>query len=181
MYEFKLPDLGEGIHEGEILKWFVQVGDPIGEDEPLVDVETDKAALTIPSPRAGRIVSLTGEIGDTLLVGDVLVVIDDGSSLPAPAEPAAASAPLAASAPVAVSAPVAAAAAGRSTSGRVIAAPAVRRLAREGDVDIAEVSGTGPGGRVTRFDLHMPFFGREKAYVPTVGGVQRAIEETSDF
>ncbi|MCP4591746.1 MAG: 2-oxo acid dehydrogenase subunit E2, partial [bacterium] len=79
MYEFKLPDLGEGIHEGEILKWHVEAGDTIQEDEPLVDVETDKAALTIPSPRGGRMASRTGSAGDTVLVGDVIAVIEDGS------------------------------------------------------------------------------------------------------
>ena len=65
MFEFKLPDLGEGIHEGEIVKWYVQVGDMIKEDDPLVDVETDKAAVTIPSPVGGKVVQLGGQVGDT--------------------------------------------------------------------------------------------------------------------
>ena len=71
MYEFKMPDLGEGIHEGEILKWHVGEGDTIAEDAPLVDIETDKAAVTIPSPRAGRVTTLAGKVGDTINVGDV--------------------------------------------------------------------------------------------------------------
>jgi len=79
VFEFKLPDLGEGIAEGEILKWYVGEGDTVAEDAPLVDVETDKAAVTIPSPRGGRIATLNGKVGDTINVGDVITVIDDGS------------------------------------------------------------------------------------------------------
>ena len=85
MYEFKLPDLGEGIHEGEILKWHIATGQTIQEDDSLVDVETDKAAVTIPSPRSGQIVSLTGEVGDTVTVGQVITVIDDGTAVTAAA------------------------------------------------------------------------------------------------
>ncbi len=80
MFEFKLPDLGEGVAEGEILKWYVDVGGDIGEDDPLVDIETDKAAVTIPSPRAGKIASVAGGVGDTVEVGDVLVTIDESSA-----------------------------------------------------------------------------------------------------
>ena len=83
MYEFKLPDLGEGIHEAETLKWFVAVGDLIDEDADLVEVETDKAAVTIPSPRAGTVVKLAGEVGGILTVGQVVAVIDTGASAPA--------------------------------------------------------------------------------------------------
>ena len=79
MFEFILPDLGEGIAEGEILKWHVEEGGPVVEDEPLVDIETDKAAVTIPAPRGGKIAALKGKVGDILNVGDVAVVIDDGS------------------------------------------------------------------------------------------------------
>ena len=78
MFEFKLPDLGEGIHEGELLKWYVKEGDKIGEDDPLCDMETDKAAVTIPSPRTGLIIRLNGNPGDTIKVNQVLVVIDEG-------------------------------------------------------------------------------------------------------
>ena len=79
MHEFKLPDLGEGIHEGEILKWHVEPGVTINEDDPLVEVETDKAAVTIPSPYSGKVITRTGDVGDTVLVGDVIVVIDQGN------------------------------------------------------------------------------------------------------
>ena len=77
MFEFMLPDLGEGIHEGELLVWHVKEGDFIQEDDPLCDMETDKATVTIPSPKAGRIARLNGSPGATVHVGAVLVVIDD--------------------------------------------------------------------------------------------------------
>lgn len=76
MFEFKLPDLGEGIHEAEILRWHVEPGDSVEEDQPLVDVETDKAAVTIPSPHAGVIISTTGGPGDVVVVGQVITVIE---------------------------------------------------------------------------------------------------------
>ncbi len=148
MFEFKLPDLGEGIHEGEILKWHVAVGGTVKEDEPLVDVETDKAAVTIPSPRAGKIVSLTGAVGDTVTVGQVITVIDDGSGVAAKAVEAVEAAPPPPP-PEAVEAPVAPIVAGRP----VPAAPATRRLARELGVDINLAQPTGPGGRVTPEDV----------------------------
>ncbi|MFO7653476.1 MAG: dihydrolipoamide acetyltransferase family protein [Candidatus Krumholzibacteriia bacterium] len=85
MFEFKLPDLGEGIHEGEILKWHVREGDTVVEDAPLVDVETDKAAVTIPSPRGGKVMAVNGQVGDIVNVGDVVTVIDDGRDADAPA------------------------------------------------------------------------------------------------
>jgi pyruvate dehydrogenase E2 component (dihydrolipoamide acetyltransferase) len=144
VYEFKLPDLGEGIHEGEILKWHVQGGDEIAEDAPLVDVETDKAAVTIPSPRGGRIESLTGEVGDTVSVGQVITVIDDGSQDGAKEAPPAAEQPRAAApAPAQAERP----------RRPVPAAPATRRLARELGVDINGIAGSGPGGRVTVEDV----------------------------
>ena len=87
MYEFKLPDLGEGIHEGEILSWHVNAGDPIEEDAPLVDVETDKAAVTIPSPKGGTVVSTHGKPGDVVIVGQVIAVIGTGAVSEAETEP----------------------------------------------------------------------------------------------
>lgn len=131
MFEFKLPDLGEGIHEGELLQWHVAVGDQITEDAPLCDMETDKAAVTIPCPRTGMIHSLNAQPGQTIEVGSVFVVIDDGSVGEASIDPPPAS----------------------PGGGQVIAAPATRRMAREMDIDIRRVKGSGPGGRVTPEDL----------------------------
>lgn len=162
MYEFKLPDLGEGIREGEILKWHVAEGDTIGEDEPLVDVETDKAAVTIPSPAAGTVTSLNGKVGDILNVGDVVAVIGDGKGAPpeAPAEKTAEPAVETVAAEVtevveaeAPAAPVPAAPPVRT--GPVPAAPATRRLARELGIDINAIPPTGPAGRVTPEDVRL--------------------------
>jgi|TARA_B100001971_G_C18010776_1_gene442269 pyruvate dehydrogenase E2 component (dihydrolipoamide acetyltransferase) len=80
VYQFKFPDVGEGIHEGEIVSWKVKEGDVVQEDQNLVEVETDKAIVEIPSPKAGKIVKINGKAGDTIDVGDVLVEIEEGSS-----------------------------------------------------------------------------------------------------
>lgn len=161
MLEFKLPDLGEGIHEGELLKWYHKVGDEIKEDDPLCDVETDKAAVTIPSPFTGKVAALNGEVGDTLHVGNVIVVVDDGSGGELPATPSKKEEkpvdavkieePKAETAQHSTK-PMPEAPVSR-TPGRVAAAPATRRLAREMGVDIKLVHGTGPGGRVTPQDV----------------------------
>jgi pyruvate dehydrogenase E2 component (dihydrolipoamide acetyltransferase) len=162
MYEFKLPDLGEGIHEGEILKWFVGIGDSIQEDDPLVEVETDKAVVTIPSPKGGKVVSRTGDVGDTVKVGDIIAVIGDGevevAETPVEAVPEEEAeeeeAPPAKAEVPKAPAPV-------RPAGPVPATPATRRLAREKGVDINLVTPTGPGGRVTPEDV-MRFLEREK-------------------
>jgi pyruvate dehydrogenase E2 component (dihydrolipoamide acetyltransferase) len=142
VFEFRLPDLGEGIHEGEIIKWHVQVGDVVKADAPLVDVETDKAAVTIPSPVGGRIVQVGGNVGDTVTVGEMIAVIDEtvteARGAPEAAPP---------------KRPPAEAAPARPAERPVPAAPATRRLARELGVDLNLVSPTGPGGRVSPEDV----------------------------
>ncbi len=167
MFEFKLPDLGEGIHEGEILKWHAQVGETVKEDAPLVDVETDKAAVTIPSPRGGKIVSLAGNVGDTVEVGQVIVVIDDASS--GTAKTPVAAPPVAVPASATGAAPPAPAVV--RASGPVVAAPATRRIARELGIDIQTVAGTGPGGRISVDDV--------KSFA-SGGGAARAGESVTD-
>lgn len=169
MFEFKLPDLGEGIHEGELLKWYVQEGDTIEEDADLMEVETDKAAVTIPSPKGGVVAKLNGKVGDTLHVGSVVVVINDGSggelpkaaSAPVvdekPAEkpeekPAEKEKPDPAAKPAAAHAFVGERSDGTPV-GKVAAAPAVRQFAREQGIDIQQLKGSGPGGRITRGDV----------------------------
>ena len=146
--EFKLPDLGEGIAEGEILKWMAKEGDVIKEDQPLVEVMTDKVNVQIPSPRSGRVSKILVKEGDVAKVGQTIMVIDDGSSgSPAPSPPIPAAAGPA-PAPVAqrqIAAP--------SAAHEVLATPATRRLARELGVDIAAVRGSGPQGRVTDDDV----------------------------
>lgn len=156
MFEFILPDLGEGIAEGEILKWYVEEGGQIIEDEPLLDVETDKAAVTIPSPAGGKVVALKGKVGDIINVGDVVIVIDDGSGDAAVVEEKAADSTFAEAARV-ETAPVPETHAPAAMPGvrrPVPAAPATRRLARKLKVDINLVTPSGPGGRVTPDDVH---------------------------
>jgi len=142
-YEFKLPDLGEGLTEGEIARWLVAEGDEIAEDAPLVEIQTDKTTVEIPSPAAGTVARILVAEGDVVPVGTVLVVIgDDGvSALPlAPAPERDVAVQLRQEAP---SGPVS----------RVQATPLVRRIAQELGVDLASVTATGPGGRVTEADV----------------------------
>lgn len=152
MYKFVLPDLGEGIHEGEILKWFVRPGDTIAEDDPLVEVETDKAAVTIPSPRGGKVISVQGKVGDTLNVGETVAVIDDGVGEEIPVMPRAETAIAADVAPP-VSVPTAAQKTPLRPAGPVPATPATRRLAREMGINLNQVPPSGPAGRVTADDV----------------------------
>ena len=150
MYEFRLPDLGEGIAEGEILRWHVEPGEHVGEDAPLVDVETDKAAVTIPSPAGGRLLSLGGKVGDVVSVGSVIAVIDAAGG----PEVTGAAPPLPEASPPAATAAVVEAEAARPPAGHPVpAAPATRRLARELGVDLRAVTPTGPAGRVTPEDV----------------------------
>ncbi len=154
MFEFILPDLGEGIAEGEILKWYVEEGGQIIEDEPLMDVETDKAAVTIPSPVGGKVIALRGKVGDIINVGDVAIVIDDGSGESAAAEDKAAAATFAEPDKVEPAPETHAPAAMPGVRRPVPAAPATRRLARKLKIDINLVTPSGPGGRITPDDVH---------------------------
>jgi pyruvate dehydrogenase E2 component (dihydrolipoamide acetyltransferase) len=125
-YEFKLPDLGEGVAEGEVARWLVHVGEHVEEDDPLVEIQTDKTTVEIPSPASGTVARILVGEGELVPVGTPLVVIGDAEAPPAaPPEPAA----------------------------RVQATPLVRSLARELGVDLAALGGTGPGGRVTEEDV----------------------------
>ncbi|MCM2311480.1 MAG: 2-oxo acid dehydrogenase subunit E2 [Steroidobacteraceae bacterium] len=161
-YVFKMPDLGEGTVEAEIVAWHVKVGDHIAEDQVMAEVMTEKAAVEVPAPVTGRVVSLAGGPGDMVRVGAELVVFDteSGEEIAEAAPVAAAPAPAPAMAtreevPVTRPAPlptaVAAAEAPKAT--RVMASPASRRRAREAGLDLAEVRGSGPNGRITRQDL----------------------------
>ncbi|HLA02240.1 MAG TPA: dihydrolipoamide acetyltransferase family protein [Aestuariivirga sp.] len=146
-YIFKLPDVGEGVAEAEIVKWHAAVGDEIGEEQPLVDIMTDKATVEIVSPVSGRIVSRNGEEGSKLAVGSEFVVfeIEGGEAAPEPAAPKAETA----------------ATISHAATGTALASPAVRERARAMGVDLATVAGTGPGGRVVHGDLdHLLAAGR---------------------
>ena len=165
-YEFKLPDLGEGLTEGEVARWLVAEGDEIAEDAPLVEIQTDKTTVEIPSPAAGKVARILVAEGDVVPVGTVLVVIGDGpvreprGLAQAEVRPAVAAAP---------------------QVERVQATPLVRKIAQELGVDLASVTPSGPGGRVTEADvrsaasnslLQAPEGRREK-----VRGVRRQIAE----
>lgn len=158
-FEYRFPELGEGIHEGEIVKWHVKPGDKVNDETILMDVQNDKSTVEVPSPVEGTIVELKVEEGTICTVGDVIAVLDVEGAVPEQAgghespkaeEPAAPAAAPAQEAPAA-SAPAAAQAA--KSSREVLATPSVRKLAREKGVNIADVPATGKNGRVTKEDV----------------------------
>jgi len=147
---FRLPDLGEGLHEAEIVAWQVGVGDHVVADQPLLSVETDKAVVEIPSPRSGRIAALHGAPGDVIAVGAPLVEFEAGRG----ADKGAIVGEVAADGATAGGEQVAKAPAPPRPPGAAVkAAPAVRRRAAELGVDLAALAGSGPGGAVTIPDL----------------------------
>lgn len=179
--EFKLPDIGEGVHEGEVVKWFVAEGDAIKENDPLVEVMTDKVTVQIPSPTTGTVLELRAKEGEVVTVGTTLVVFGEaGEAAPrkdrAAAKPAATARPEGApsKAPAkAVEKPEATPAASE-----VLAAPAVRRLGKELGIDLERVRGSGPRGRITEDDVRRagkgaPAPAAEAASVPARGGEER--------
>jgi pyruvate dehydrogenase E2 component (dihydrolipoamide acetyltransferase) len=145
LQEFKFPDVGEGIAEAEIVRWLVKEGDSVKEDQDLLEVETDKALLTLNSPYTGKITKLHGKEGEIIKVGDVLTTVDAGGEDAKVVEPE------------------------KKDSGTVVgtlsdnevvevvhtvqATPAVRALAKQKRIDLATVKGTGPGGRITKEDV----------------------------
>ena len=145
-YEFKLPDVGEGLREGEIIRWHAAPGDEVQAHQSLVDVQTDKAIVEIPAPVTGTLKRLGGDPGDIIAVGAVLAVIERGPS-PAEGEALPVSRVLSPPPPPLPSRPTS------TSGGRVQASPAVRKLARERGVELARISGTGRRGQVTREDV----------------------------
>jgi 2-oxoisovalerate dehydrogenase E2 component (dihydrolipoyl transacylase) len=163
---FKMPDLGEGTVEAEIVAWHTKPGDTVAEDQTIVEVMTDKAAVEVPAPVAGRVVSITGEPGDKIAVGSPLIVFELAPTAPPPTAPPpnAHATPPHANAPATVS--IAAAAGARQSpeaplgapaqprrASRVMTSPANRRRAREAGIDLSTVAGSGPGGRILLGDL----------------------------
>jgi pyruvate dehydrogenase E2 component (dihydrolipoamide acetyltransferase) len=167
-YEFKLPDLGEGLTEGEIARWLVQEGQEIAEDDPLVEIATDKTTVEIPSPAGGVVSKIVVGEGEVVPVGTVLVVIGgDGEATGPGREPG--------RAPV-ERAPVERAPVERAPVERVRATPLVRRLAEELGVDLATVTGTGPQGRITEQDVRGGGAPREGRREP-IRGIKRQMFE----
>ena len=187
-YVFKLPDIGEGVVEGEIVSWHVKIGDTIVEDAPIVDVMTDKATVTIPSPTSGVVKELSGEVGDMIAVGTALITFTGGDNIEPAAEESAetkavtepeikevvektveevveivekkSTPPI--NAPIKESTKTVK----NSANSRVLASPAVRRRAREAELDLKFVSGSGPAGRIRHADLD--------AYIAAGGAVTGA-------
>ena len=194
-FEFKLPDIGEGVVEGEIVEWMVAVGDVVKEDDPILSVMTDKATVEIPAPCDGTVTSMVGDAGDIIPVGGVCIVFDvegDGNaseaSQPVEEKPAAeeTTAPVEEKAPktppapelppVAVpSAPAAAAPVARAAGTKALASPAVRQRARAANVDLQLVAGSGPAGRISHADLDRHIAGGAASASPSmpVGGVAK--------
>jgi pyruvate dehydrogenase E2 component (dihydrolipoamide acetyltransferase) len=153
LYEFRLPDVGEGVAEGEVVRWLVKEGDQVQEDQPMVEIMTDKATVEIPTPRSGRVAKLMFAEGQVCPVGKVLIAIEIPDTAAGDA--------IAAAAPARVEVAPAAATGEKASRNNgvnardagVLATPATRKLARDVDVDIRDVTGTGPAGRVTSDDV----------------------------
>jgi 2-oxoisovalerate dehydrogenase E2 component (dihydrolipoyl transacylase) len=174
-YVFKMPDLGEGTVSAEVVEWKVKVGDMVKEDQVIAEVMTDKAAVEIPAPVAGRVLSITGQPGDMVAVGSELIAFDTAGGGPAPAaEPA----PGPAAAPAAKARAPAAAAPAAGSASRVMASPATRRKAHVAGVDLATVAGSGPGGRISATDLEAVISGRGNgALKPAARAARQGVEE----
>ena len=171
IFAFKLPDIGEGVVEGEVVEWMVSVGDTVKEDDPILSVMTDKATVEIPSPVDGKVSKIIGEPGDILPVGEVCIEFEvkgDGNTTAETEEakpveetvqPAVATSTITVEKPpetivetsrepVAPATPVA-----RAAGTKALASPAVRQRAREANIDLQLVAGSGPGGRISHADL----------------------------
>jgi pyruvate dehydrogenase E2 component (dihydrolipoamide acetyltransferase) len=146
-YEFKLPDLGEGVREGEIARWLVEVGQEIAEDDPLVEIQTDKTTVEIPSPAAGQVAQILVEEGELVPVGTPLVLIGSDAVAATP------------------------------QSKKVQVTPLVRRVAGELGVDLESLQGSGPGGRITEEDVRAASSPREGERREPLRGVRRQIAD----
>jgi 2-oxoisovalerate dehydrogenase E2 component (dihydrolipoyl transacylase) len=181
-YVFKMPDLGEGTVEAEIVAWHVKVGDHIAEDQVMAEVMTEKAAVEVPAPVTGRVVSLAGGPGDMVRVGAELVVFDteSGEGFAEPATSPSATSVGEGAQPTPQPTPVATGEGAKPTAqpapqpspakaeegaraSRVMASPASRRRAREAGIDLAQVQGSGPHGRITRQDMDAALSGAAPA------------------
>lgn len=190
----KLPDLGEGTVSSEIVAWHVKVGDVVAEDQPMVEMSTDKAVVEMPAPVSGRVVSLGGQPGDHIAVGAELIVLEAGES--------AAAAEAAPAAPTAQAAPAQAKSNGNGDrapspqqqkagdkgpdskangdsprpGGRVMASPATRRRARESGIDLSTIAGSGRDGRIQRQDLDTAISEKTRTKAPATQGPGGAVE-----
>ncbi|MDB5077626.1 MAG: dienelactone hydrolase, partial [Chloroflexi bacterium] len=159
MFAFRLPDLGEGTTEAEVIRWLVEPGATVKLDQPLAEVQTDKVMVEIPSPVAGRVVSIPVEAGTVVPVGTVLIEIDEQpqTSAMSSKDQLSALATQAQGSSVGLAYPMQDSTSTPGVDGgnltRRLAAPAVRRMARESGLNLASVAGTGPAGRITADDV----------------------------
>lgn len=191
-YVFKLPDLGEGTVDAEIVAWRVKPGDTVAEDDALVEMMTEKATVEVPAPVSGRVVSVNGDPGDKVAVGAELAVFDTGAggstraaaaAEPTADGPGAERVPRQSASPASPPGAVSQASTG-TAGGRVLTSPAVRRRAKEAGVDLAAVAGSGPHGRILRGDLEAHLSGeghgegdaRETEEIKVIG-LRRVIAE----
>jgi pyruvate dehydrogenase E2 component (dihydrolipoamide acetyltransferase) len=199
IYEFRLPDIGEGVVEGEVVRWLVKEGDPLREDQPMVEIMTDKATVEIPAPRAGKVGKRMYAEGQLCPVGKVLITIEieDGAGAPAKApssSPSTSPSSSSSSTPAAPRAPAAgvgqAHAISRSTPlspaeraralGPVLATPATRKLARDLGVDIRALFGSGASGRITSDDVRRATSGGRAAAGPSLPPAPPIVREPGD-
>ncbi|MEK5039708.1 dihydrolipoamide acetyltransferase family protein [Sporosarcina sp. FSL K6-3457] len=189
-FEFRLPDIGEGIHEGEIVKWFVAKGDKINEDDTLLEIQNDKSVVEIPSPVTGTVTEIYVTEGTVSVVGDLLITFDapgyENVGGESQAEPEAA--PVAAAQPAPAVQEEAAAPAvntqeqavvNADPNRRVVAMPSVRKFAREKNVDISLVAGTGKNNRVVKADI-LAFLDGGQAQVAAPAAVAGEVEQTDN-
>jgi len=178
-FVFKLPDLGEGTVEAEIVAWKVKPGDEVSEDDGLVEVMTEKAAVEVPSPVTGKVLSTTGQPGDMVAVGAELVVLETAAAAPAATGAGAASgngaarrgAGLSASGTAAATTAGVSPAAAPDSNRRVLTSPAIRRRAKEAGIDLRQVAGSGPQGRIVRQDFEAYAAARSAARSGPAGSV----------
>ena len=199
-FAFKLPDIGEGVVEGEVVEWMVSVGDSVKEDDPILSVMTDKATVEIPAQCDGTVTTIIGEAGDILPVGVVCIEFEvdgDGNasaSDEAPAKEEVESKPEPTPEPVAAPEPapqpeaalvsVAGPAVERAPGTKPLASPAVRQRARSAGVDLYHVAGSGPAGRITHADLDVHLSGgasRASSSMPVGGSARVAKNGTEDI
>ena len=199
-FAFKMPDIGEGVVEGEVVEWMVSVGDTVKEDDPILSVMTDKATVEIPAPCDGTVSKIIGEAGDILPVGVVCIEFDvdgDGNasaSEEAPAKeeveskpeptPEPVAAPEPTPQPVAEPVSVAGPTVERAPGTKPLASPAVRQRARSAGVDLYHVAGSGPAGRITHADLDVHLSGgasRASSSMPIGGSARVARTGTEDI
>ena len=156
VYEFRLPDIGEGVAEGEVVKWLVKEGADVKENDPLVEIMTDKVNVEIPSPKKGTVLKLMAKEGEVVKVGQVLLAIGEKGeqTTTTTATPSTPETSTPSQVKTEVVVPTTSAAAVVKKPQEILATPATRKLARDLDVDLSLVQGTGPGGRIIDEDVH---------------------------